>query len=99
MFYCRLVQEHQDKAFQQLAGQMNQTLRMEAERFARGAAEVEDEYQMKTKEREAKNKAAIESIAEHRATVVKKIIINKSFLFLFLSYPSKYLLDTLWVLA
>ncbi|XP_068542894.1 cilia- and flagella- associated protein 210-like isoform X2 [Anas acuta] len=67
----RLVQEHQDKAFQQLAGQMNQTLRMEAERFARGAAEVEDEYQMKTKEREAKNKAAIESIAEHRATVVK----------------------------
>lgn len=51
---------------------MNQTLRMEAERFARGAAEVEDEYQMKTKEREAKNKAAIESIAEHRATVVKK---------------------------
>ncbi|XP_035167911.1 coiled-coil domain-containing protein 173-like [Oxyura jamaicensis] len=67
----RLVQEHQDKAFKQLAGQMNQTLRMEAERFARGAAEVEDEYQMKTKEREAKTKAAIESIAEHRDTVVK----------------------------
>ncbi|XP_075612832.1 cilia- and flagella- associated protein 210-like isoform X2 [Balearica regulorum gibbericeps] len=67
----RLIQQHKDKAFDQLTAQMNEACKIEDDRLARGAAEVEDEYQMKNKEKEAKKKAAIESIAEHRATVMK----------------------------
>uniref|UniRef100_A0A8C9F1P7 Trichohyalin-plectin-homology domain-containing protein n=1 Tax=Pavo cristatus TaxID=9049 RepID=A0A8C9F1P7_PAVCR len=64
----RLIEEHQDKACKKLTEQMNKALRMEDDRLDRAAAEVEDEYQVKNKEKEAKKKAAIESIAEHRAT-------------------------------
>ncbi|XP_061861082.1 cilia- and flagella- associated protein 210-like [Colius striatus] len=67
----RLMQEHKDKAFEQLTAQMNETCKIEDDRLARGAAEVENEYQIKNKEKDAKKKAAIESIAEHRATVMK----------------------------
>ncbi|KAM6349076.1 cilia- and flagella- associated protein 210-like [Alca torda] len=67
----RLIQEHKDKAFEKLAAQMNEAWKMEDDRLARGAAEVEDEYQIKNKEKEAKKKAAIDSITEHRATVLK----------------------------
>ncbi|KAM6421669.1 cilia- and flagella- associated protein 210-like [Rhynochetos jubatus] len=67
----RLMQEHKDKAFERLSAQMNEALEIEDDRLARGAAEVEAEYQMKNKKQEAKKKAAIESIAEHRATVMK----------------------------
>ncbi|XP_059676527.1 cilia- and flagella- associated protein 210-like [Gavia stellata] len=67
----RIMQEHKDKAVEQLTAQMNEACKIEDDRLARGAAEVEDEYQMKNKEKEAKKKAAIESIAEHRATVMK----------------------------
>ncbi|XP_074452423.1 cilia- and flagella- associated protein 210-like [Larus michahellis] len=67
----RQIQEHKDKAFEKLAAQMNEAWKMEDDRLARGAAEVEDEYQIKNKEKEAKKKAAIESIAEHRDTVMK----------------------------
>ncbi|KAM6079071.1 cilia- and flagella- associated protein 210-like [Theristicus caerulescens] len=70
----RLMQEHKDKAFEQLTAQMNEACKIEDDHLARGAAEAEDEYQMKNKEKEAKEKkkkAAIDSIAEHRATVMK----------------------------
>ncbi|KAM6131992.1 cilia- and flagella- associated protein 210-like isoform 1-T3 [Phoenicopterus ruber ruber] len=67
----RQREEHKSKAFEQLTAQMNEAVKIEDDRLARGAAEVEDEYQMKNKEKEAKEKAAIESIAEHRATVMK----------------------------
>ncbi|XP_052648887.1 cilia- and flagella- associated protein 210-like [Harpia harpyja] len=67
----RLTQVHKDKAFAQLTAQMNEACKIEDDRLARGAAEVEYEYQMKNKEKEAKKKATIESIAEHRATVMK----------------------------
>ncbi|KAM6396599.1 cilia- and flagella- associated protein 210-like [Pluvialis apricaria] len=67
----RLIQEHKDKAFEKLTAQMNDAWKIEDDRLARGAAEVEDEYQIKNKEKEAKKKAAIDSIAEHRATVMK----------------------------
>ncbi|XP_074001109.1 cilia- and flagella- associated protein 210-like [Numenius arquata] len=67
----RIVQEHKDKAFEKLAAQMNEACKMEDDRLARGAAEVEDEYQIKNKEKEAKKKAAIESIADYRATAMK----------------------------
>ncbi|XP_042639821.1 coiled-coil domain-containing protein 173-like isoform X2 [Tyto alba] len=67
----RLMQKHKDKAFEQLTAQMNEAWKTEDDRLARGAAEVEEEYQMKNKAKEAKKKAAIESIAEHRATAMK----------------------------
>jgi len=55
---------------------MNKALRMEDDRLDRAAAEVENEYQVKNKEKEAKKKAAIESIAEHRATDVRNLIYS-----------------------
>lgn len=67
----RMIQMHKDKAFEQLTAQMNDALKIEDDRLARGAAEVEAEYQMKNKEKEIQKKAAIDSIAEHRATVMK----------------------------
>ncbi|XP_072198019.1 cilia- and flagella- associated protein 210-like [Excalfactoria chinensis] len=68
---CRLIEEHQDKACKKLTAQMNKALRMENDRLDRAAAEAEDKYQVKNKEKEAKKKAAIESIAEYRATDAK----------------------------
>ncbi|KAM7048830.1 cilia- and flagella- associated protein 210-like isoform 1-T2 [Acridotheres tristis] len=67
----RMIQKHKDKAFDQLTAQMNETFKIEDDRLARGAAEAEVEYQMQTKEKESKKKAAIESIEEHRVTVMK----------------------------
>ncbi|XP_067994747.1 cilia- and flagella- associated protein 210-like [Melanerpes formicivorus] len=67
----RIIQEHKDKAVEQLTAQMNEACKIEDRRIARGAAEVEYEYQMKNKEKELKKRAAIESITEHRGTVMK----------------------------
>ncbi|XP_050567667.1 cilia- and flagella- associated protein 210 isoform X5 [Cygnus atratus] len=67
----RLTQERQDKIVTQLASQMSEALKMEDDRLARDIAKKEAEQEKKNKEKEAKTKAAIESIAEHRATVVK----------------------------
>lgn len=65
------MQVHKDKALEQLTAQINEAFKIEDDRLARGAAAVEDEYQIKNKEKEAKQKAAIESIAEHRTAVMK----------------------------
>ncbi|KAM7096749.1 cilia- and flagella- associated protein 210 isoform 3-T5 [Ciconia maguari] len=67
----RLTQEHQDKIVSQLAVQMNEALKREDDRLARDIAKKEAEQEKKRKEKEAKAKAAIESVAEHRATVMK----------------------------
>ncbi|XP_064019469.1 cilia- and flagella- associated protein 210-like [Pogoniulus pusillus] len=67
----RLIQERKDKAVEQLTAQMNEAWKIEDQRLARGAAEVECEYQRQNKEKEQEKKAAIESIAEHRAAVMK----------------------------
>ncbi|KAM9010505.1 cilia- and flagella- associated protein 210-like [Ara ararauna] len=67
----RVMQVHKDKALEQLTAQINEAFKSEDDRIARGAAAVEDEYQIKNEEKEAKQKAAIEAIAEHRATVMK----------------------------
>ncbi|KAK4817502.1 hypothetical protein QYF61_016509 [Mycteria americana] len=82
MFSCRLMQEHKDKAFEQLTAQVSEACKIEDD-LARGAAEIEDEYQIKNRERsKKKKKAAIEFIAEHRATLKKlelggSIIVGK----------------------
>lgn len=52
MFSCRLIQKHKDKAFEQLTAQMNEAFKVEDDHLAKGAAEVEVEYQMKNKEKE-----------------------------------------------
>ncbi|XP_032920614.1 coiled-coil domain-containing protein 173-like [Catharus ustulatus] len=67
----RMIEKHKDKAFDQLTAQMNETIRIEDDRLARGAAEVEVEYQMQNKAKELKKKAAVESIEEHRVSVMK----------------------------
>ncbi|XP_063257217.1 cilia- and flagella- associated protein 210-like [Prinia subflava] len=67
----RMIQKHKDKAFDQLTAQINEKLKTEDDRLARGAAEVEAEYQMQNKEKDMKKKAAIESIEENRVTVMK----------------------------
>ncbi|XP_057279718.1 cilia- and flagella- associated protein 210-like [Pezoporus wallicus] len=67
----RAIQVHKDKALEQLTAQINEAFKVEDDRLARGAAAVEDEYQIKIKEKEAKQKAAIEAIAEHRTTMMK----------------------------
>ncbi|XP_068051887.1 cilia- and flagella- associated protein 210-like [Anomalospiza imberbis] len=67
----RQVQEQQDKIISRLAEQMGEALKKEDHRLARDVARIEAEQEKKHKEREAKQKAAIESIAEHRATVMK----------------------------
>uniref|UniRef100_A0A8C2U8E8 Trichohyalin-plectin-homology domain-containing protein n=1 Tax=Coturnix japonica TaxID=93934 RepID=A0A8C2U8E8_COTJA len=69
----RIKQERQDKIVSQLAAQMNVALKMEDERLARDIARKEAAYEKEQKEKEAKKKAAIESIAEYRATVVRKL--------------------------
>ncbi|XP_072731568.1 cilia- and flagella- associated protein 210-like isoform X2 [Ciconia boyciana] len=73
----RLMQEHKDKAFEQLTAQMSEACKIEDD-LARGAAEIEDEYQIKNRERRKKKKAAIEFIAEHRATVMKRKVEKES---------------------
>lgn len=73
MFFYRQAQEQQDKIISQVAGQMSKALKMESKRLARDAARIEAEQEKKDKEKEAKRKAAIESIAEHRATVVRNL--------------------------
>ncbi|XP_010288785.1 PREDICTED: coiled-coil domain-containing protein 173, partial [Phaethon lepturus] len=67
----RVTQEHQDKIVSQLAVQMSEALKREDDRLAKDIAKKEAEQEKKRKEKEAKKKAAIESIAEHRATVMK----------------------------
>ncbi|XP_053803666.1 cilia- and flagella- associated protein 210-like [Vidua chalybeata] len=67
----RMIEKHKDKAFEQLTAQMNEKFKIEDDRLARGAAEVEVEYQMQNKEKEIKKKAALESIEENRVTVMK----------------------------
>ncbi|NXJ79865.1 CC173 protein, partial [Trogon melanurus] len=67
----RLTQERQDKIVSQLAVQMNEALKSEDSRLARDIAKKEAEHEKKRQEKEAKVKAAIESIAEHRATVMQ----------------------------
>uniref|UniRef100_H0ZC59 Trichohyalin-plectin-homology domain-containing protein n=1 Tax=Taeniopygia guttata TaxID=59729 RepID=H0ZC59_TAEGU len=69
----RQVQEQRDKISSRLAEQMGEALKKEDHRLARDAARREAEEEKKRKEREAKQKAAIESIAEHRATVVRNL--------------------------
>ncbi|OWK54227.1 Coiled-coil domain-containing protein 173 [Lonchura striata] len=69
----RQVQEQQDKISSRLAEQMGEALKKEDHRLARDVARIEAEEEKKRKEREAKRKAAIESIAEHRATVVRNL--------------------------
>lgn len=73
MFFCRQAQEQQDKIISQVAGQMSKVLKMEGKRLARDAARIEAEQEKKEKDKEAKRKAAIESIAQHRATVVRNL--------------------------
>nr|XP_009664516.1 PREDICTED: coiled-coil domain-containing protein 173-like [Struthio camelus australis] len=68
---CRLMQEHQDKAVKQLTTQMEEAFEMESDRIAKGAADIEEEYQKKNKETEAKTRANIESVSEYRASVMK----------------------------
>ncbi|NWR59398.1 CC173 protein, partial [Bucorvus abyssinicus] len=67
----RLTQEHQDKIVSQLAVQINEALKREDDRLARDIAKKQAEEEKKRKENEAKKKAAIASIAEHRATMMK----------------------------
>lgn len=71
MFSCRMIEKHKDKAFEQLTAQMNEKFKIEDDHLARGAAEVEVEYQMQNKEKEIKKKAALESIEANRVTVVR----------------------------
>ncbi|NXL87281.1 CC173 protein, partial [Alectura lathami] len=67
----RLTWARQDKTIRQLAAQMSEALKMEDDRLARDIAKKEAEHEKAQKEKEAKRKAAIESIAEHRAAVMK----------------------------
>ncbi|XP_059708343.1 cilia- and flagella- associated protein 210-like [Haemorhous mexicanus] len=66
----RMIEKHKDKAFEQLNAQMNEKFKIEDDRLARGAAEVEAEYQIREKEKGMKKKAALESIEENRVTVM-----------------------------
>ncbi|KFV71124.1 Coiled-coil domain-containing protein 173, partial [Dryobates pubescens] len=67
----RLIQERQNKIVNQLAAQMNEALKREDDLIAAEIAKKEAEQERKFKEKKAKEKAAIESIAEHRATMMK----------------------------
>lgn len=87
----RVMQVHKDKALEQLTAQINEAFKIEDDRLARGAAAVEDEYQIKNKEKEAKQKAAIESIAEHRTAVVRNLACSYSFF-----CHTLVLLNTFW---
>ena len=52
---------------------MSEVLKMEDKRIAREIAKKEAEQEKEQKEKKEKKKAAIESIAEHRATVVRNL--------------------------
>uniref|UniRef100_A0A8B9P0F1 Trichohyalin-plectin-homology domain-containing protein n=1 Tax=Apteryx owenii TaxID=8824 RepID=A0A8B9P0F1_APTOW len=67
----RLMQEHQDTIVNRLAAQMNKAFKMEDDRVARDIAKIEAKQEKERKDKEEKKKADIESIAEHRATVMK----------------------------
>nr|XP_013815929.1 PREDICTED: coiled-coil domain-containing protein 173 [Apteryx mantelli mantelli] len=67
----RLMQEHQDTIVNRLAAQMNKAFKMEDDRVARDIAKKEAKQEKEHKDKEEKKKADIESIAEHRATVMK----------------------------
>ncbi|XP_053925792.1 cilia- and flagella- associated protein 210 isoform X2 [Cuculus canorus] len=67
----RLTQEYQDKIVSQLAAQMSEALMNEDDRLARDIAKKEAEQEKTRKENEAKRKAAIESVTEHRVIMVK----------------------------
>ncbi|NWH67652.1 CC173 protein, partial [Geococcyx californianus] len=67
----RLSQEQQDKMVGQLAEQMSEMLRREDSCVARDIAKKEAEQEKIHREKEAERKAAIESIAEHRAITMK----------------------------
>lgn len=73
MFFCRLIQEEQERVARRLAEQMRGALQVDSARLARDAARIEAEQERKRQEKEAKQKAALESIAEHRATVVRNL--------------------------
>lgn len=72
------MQERQDKIVKQLALQMAEALKKEDGRLARDIAKKEAEEEKKCKEKEAKQKAAIESIAEYRATAVRNLACSYS---------------------
>uniref|UniRef100_A0A8C5UI31 Trichohyalin-plectin-homology domain-containing protein n=1 Tax=Malurus cyaneus samueli TaxID=2593467 RepID=A0A8C5UI31_9PASS len=74
----RLIQERRDKVISELAEKMGKAMRMEGERLARDVARIEAEEEKKREEREAKQKAALESIAEYRATVVRNVAWARS---------------------
>ncbi|KFO72225.1 Coiled-coil domain-containing protein 173, partial [Cuculus canorus] len=67
----RLTQEYQDKIVSQLAAQMSEALMNEDDRLARDIAKKEAEQEKTRKENEAKRKAAVESVTEHRVIMVK----------------------------
>ncbi|NXA52108.1 CC173 protein, partial [Nothocercus julius] len=67
----RLMQEHQDTIVNRLAAQMNAAFKMEDDRVARDIAKKEAKQEQEHKDKEEKKKADIESIAEHRANVMK----------------------------
>ncbi|NXI38977.1 CC173 protein, partial [Galbula dea] len=67
----RLQQEQQNKIISQIVAQTNEALKKEDDRLARDIAKKEAEHQKKCKEKEEKQKAAIEAIIEHRAIVME----------------------------
>ncbi|NXD06154.1 CC173 protein, partial [Nothocercus nigrocapillus] len=67
----RLMQEHQDTIVNRLAAQMNAAFKMEDDRVARDIAKKEAKQEQERKDKEGKKKADIESVAEHRANVMK----------------------------
>ncbi|NWX98122.1 CC173 protein, partial [Nothoprocta ornata] len=67
----RLMQEHQDTIVNRLAALMNEAFKMEDDRVARDIAKKEAKQEQERKDKEEKKKADIESIAEHRATVMR----------------------------
>ncbi|KFV72443.1 Coiled-coil domain-containing protein 173, partial [Struthio camelus australis] len=67
----RLMQEHQDIIVNRLAAQMSEAFKMEDDRIAKDIVKQEAKQEKERKDKEEKKKADIESIAEHRATVMK----------------------------
>ncbi|KAM8806655.1 cilia- and flagella- associated protein 210-like [Eudromia elegans] len=65
------MQERQDNIVNRLAAQMIEAFKMEDDRVARDIAKKEAKQEQERKDKEEKKKADIESIAEHRATVMR----------------------------
>uniref|UniRef100_A0A8C3RGX6 Trichohyalin-plectin-homology domain-containing protein n=1 Tax=Cyanoderma ruficeps TaxID=181631 RepID=A0A8C3RGX6_9PASS len=76
-----IIAKMRKKKEAEIPGQMSELLKMEGKRLARDVARIEAEQEKKNKEKEAKQKAAIESIAEHRATVVRNLEQNIPFFY------------------